>query len=341
VPLKGYGVLRGKAIERRREGSSDTPHFQIRAVDGDGVDFRIAVNVKSQSAPSDLLYLLEDDFRHPITTGLEAVAPGWHALPSAPGDVSLDYVRGNLFDPALMRALPPDVVGPDNDLADALDAHITRAIGDPSADLYVFGQRWGPEDGLPDKVFGFEPGDGVHDIHMNQGNDASFVRDDGVWQDGGLLVHFPAVSRWVGIFLAFQSQAWHTDDATGHAIEGPSDTPTPDPQPAGEATAIRILAAMVNPVGPAPEHESVLLVNASPSALDLTGWRIADRLKRACPVPAQTVGPGELLQVRVTEPAQLSNQGGLITVLDAAGLKMAGVAYTAEQARQEGWTLTF
>jgi len=341
VPLKGYGVLRGKAIERRREGSSDTPHFQIRAVDGDGVDFRIAVNVKSQSAPSDLLYLLEDDFRHPITTGLEAVAPGWHALPSAPGDVSLDYVRGNLFDPALMRALPPDVVGPDNDLADVLDAHIRRAIGDPSADLYVFGQRWGPEDGLPDKVFGFEPGDGVHDIHMNQGNDASFVRDDGVWQDGGLLVHFPAVSRWVGIFLAFQSQAWHTDDATGHAIEGPSDTPTPDPQPAGEATAIRILAAMVNPVGPAPEHESVLLVNASPSALDLTGWRIADRLKRACPVPAQTVGPGELLQVRVTEPAQLSNQGGLITVLDAAGLKMAGVAYTAEQARQEGWTLTF
>jgi len=339
VPLKGYGVLRGKAIERRREGSSDTPHFQIRAVDG--VDFRIAVNVKSQSAPSDLLYLLEDDFRHPITTGLEAVAPGWHALPSAPGDVSLDYVRGNLFDPALMRALPPDVVGPDNDLADVLDAHIRRAIGDPSADLYVFGQRWGPEDGLPDKVFGFEPGDGVHDIHMNQGNDASFVRDDGVWQDGGLLVHFPAVSRWVGIFLAFQSQAWHTDDATGHAIEGPSDTPTPDPQPAGEATAIRILAAMVNPVGPAPEHESVLLVNASPSALDLTGWRIADRLKRACPVPAQTVGPGELLQVRVTEPAQLSNQGGLITVLDAAGLKMAGVAYTAEQARQEGWTLTF
>ena len=338
MPLKGYGVLRGKAIERRREGSSDTPHFQIRVVDGDGVDFRIAVNVKSQSAPSDLLYLLEDDFRHPITAGLEAFAPGWHDLPRAPGDVNLDYVRGNLFDPALMRALPPDAAGPDNDLADVLDAHITRAIGDPSADLYAFGQRWGPEDGIPDKVFGFEPGDGVHDIHMNQGNDSTFVRDDGVWQDGGLLVHFPAVSRWIGIFLAFQSQAWHTDDVTGHAIEGP---PPPQPPPAGEATAMRILAAMVNPVGPAPEHESVLLMNASPSAVDLTGWRIADRLKRTCPVPAQSLGAGEVLDVPVTEPAQLSNQGGLITLLDAAGLKVAGVSYTADQARQEGWTLTF
>ena len=337
MPLKGYGVLRGKAIERRREGSSDTPHFQIRVVDGDGVDFRIAVNVKSQSAPSDLLYLLEDDFRHPITAGLEAFAPGWHDLPRAPGDVNLDYVRGNLFDPALMRALPPDAAGPDNDLADVLDAHITRAIGDPSADLYAFGQRWGPEDGIPDKVFGFEPGDGVHDIHMNQGNDPTFVRDDGVWQDGGLLVHFPAVSRWIGIFLAFQSQAWHTDDVTGHAIEGP----LPPPPPAGEATAMRILAAMVNPVGPAPEHESVLLMNASPSAVDLTGWRIADRLKRTCPVPAQSLGAGAVLEVAVTEPAQLSNQGGLITLLDAGGLKVAGVSYTADQARQEGWTLTF
>jgi uncharacterized protein YukJ len=339
MPLKGYGVLRGKAIERRREGSSDTPHFQIRVVDGDGVDFRIAVNVKSQSAPSDLLYLLEDDFRHPITAGLDALAPGWHDLPPAPGDVNLDFVRGNLFDPALMRALPPDVAGPDNDLADVLDAHITRAIGDPSADLYAFGQRWGPEDGIPDKVFGFEPGDGVHDIHMNQGNAGRFVDDDGVWQDGGLLVHFPAVSRWVGIFLAFQSQAWHTDDVTGHAIEGPP--PPPPPPPAGEATAMRILAAMVNPVGPAPEHESVLLMNASPSAVDLTGWRIADRLKRTCPVPAQSLGAGEVLEVAVTEPAQLSNQGGLITLLDAAGLKVAGVSYTADDARQEGWTLTF
>jgi uncharacterized protein YukJ len=336
MPLNGYGVLRGRPIERRREGSSaDTPHFQIRVVDGGGVDFRIAVNVKSQSAPSDLLYLVADDFRHPITTPLEALASAWHDLPSRPGDVSMDYVRGNLFDPALMRPLPPDVAGPDNDLADVLDAHVTRAIGDPSADLYAFGQRWGPEAGTADKVFGFTPGNGVHDIHMNQGNDSQFARDDGVWQDGGLLVHFPAVSRWVGIFLAFQSQAWHTDDTTGHAIAGPP------PQPTGDTTAIRILAAMVNPVGPAPERETVLLINASSSVVDLTGWRIADRLKRTCPIPAQSLDAGELLEAPVTQPAQLGNQGGLITLLDAAGLKVTGVSYTAEEARREGWTTTF
>ena len=160
-------------------------------------------------------------------------------------------------------------------------------------------------------------------------------------------MHFPAVSRWVAIFLAFQSQAWHTDDATGHAIAGappppPDTTPAPDATPASDATtAVSIVGAMVNPVGPAPEHESVLLLNASPSAVDLTGWTIADRLKRACPVPAQTLAAGEVLRVPVTEPAQLSNQGGLITLLDASGLKVAGVAYTESDARREGWTLTF
>ena len=36
--------------------------------------------------------------------------------------------------------------------------------------------------------------------------------------EGGLLLHYPAQDQWVGVFLAFQSQAWHTDDQTGHTI---------------------------------------------------------------------------------------------------------------------------
>jgi uncharacterized protein YukJ len=338
MPLKGYGVLRGRAVERRREGASDTPHYQIEVVDTDGVHYRIAVNVKSQSAPSDLLYLIDDDFTHPITTVLQALGSGWHDLPTRPDGGGMDYIRSNLFDSALMRPLPPDAAGPDNDLADVLDAHMMRAIGDPSAELFAFGQRWGPEAAIPDKVFGFAPGNGVHDIHMNQGNDARFAGDDGVWQDGGLAVHFPAVSRWVAVFLAFQSQAWHTDDASGHAIAGAPPRPTGG---VAAATAMRIVGAMANPVGGAPERETVLLLNASPDAVDLTGWRLADRLGRTCPLPAQSLAAGALLDAAVAQPVQLGNQGGSISLLDAAGLKVAGVSYTAEQARQEGWTITF
>jgi hypothetical protein len=70
----------------------------------------------------------------------------------------LDYIRANLFDPAALRLLPPDVQGPDNDLADLLDHYVRRAVNDPTVAAYVFGQRFGPEPTTPDKVFGFLPG---------------------------------------------------------------------------------------------------------------------------------------------------------------------------------------
>src|SRR5262249_15255490 len=87
---------------------------------------------------------------------------------------------------------------------------------------------------------------GVHDIHMNQGNNGRFRADDGVWQDGGLLIHLPTRSRWIGIFLAFQSQSWHTDDSTGHTL------PDAPPHPDRDTAAIRILAALVNPAPAGP-----------------------------------------------------------------------------------------
>jgi uncharacterized protein YukJ len=336
MPLDRYGVLIARAVDRRREGSTDTPHFQIEAADDGGEHSRIAVNVQSKQSPSELLYLLDQDLRHPVTAALSALTPGWHALDSRPGGASLDFIRANLFDPAQMRPLPPDVSGPDNDLADMLEHYVARAIADPAATLYAFGQRWGPE-AQRDKVFGFSPGGGVHDIHMNQGNSAQFRRDDGVWQDGALLFHFPAESRWVGIFLAFQSQAWHTDDTTGNAIAGAPPAPAPD----APASAIQIVAALVNPLGPEPERESVLLLNASPAAVDLTGWQLADRMKRVCPVPSGPLAAGATLEVAINGQVQLGNQGGTITLLDGAGLKVSGVSYTAAQAQQEGWRIAF
>ncbi|PBC60573.1 hypothetical protein BKI49_29170 [Streptomyces sp. Tue6028] len=336
MPLKAYGVLITRAVDTRREGSVDTPHYQIHLTDDQDVHYRAAVNMKSQERPSELLYLVDDDLHHPVTGRLEGLPSGWNALPSGPGGPNLDFVRGNLFDPARMRPLPPDAQGPDNDLADLLDHYVRRAVDDPAARVYLFGERFGPEPAVKDKIFGFLPGNGVHDIHMNQGNSARFQDDDGVWQDGGLLIHFPAPSRWVGVFLAFQSQSWHTDDVTGHAVVPPDDSgPEADDRP------VRIVAALVNPRGPAPEAENVTLLNASPAPVDLAGWRIADRLGRTCPLPAGPLATGATLLVPVSDGVQLGNSGGQITLLDAQGLKVHGVSYTARQAGREGWTVVF
>ncbi|MFD8756944.1 DUF2278 family protein [Kitasatospora sp. NPDC059577] len=53
------------------------------------------------------------------------------------------------------------------------------------------------------------------------------MRHNGVYQDGGLLVHLPALNRRPAVFLAFQSQPWHTDDRTGHTL--PAHAPVPRP----------------------------------------------------------------------------------------------------------------
>ena len=80
---------------------------------------------------------------------------------------------------AEMKVMPATAPGPDNDLADKLAHYVERATADADARMYAFGERWGPVEDNPDKIFGFQPGNGVHDIHMNQGNSGQFVRDDG------------------------------------------------------------------------------------------------------------------------------------------------------------------
>jgi hypothetical protein len=242
-----------------------------------------------------------------------------------------------------MRLLPPDVSGPDNDLADLFDHQLQRATGNQDVVAYAFGQSWGPEPTTPDKVFGFRPGNGVHDIHMNQGNSGAFKGDDGVWQDGGLLLHLTGENRWVAVFLAFQSQAWHTDDTTGWPLPGPRPGPPPGPQPGPPSgdIPVRILAALVNPLGPGPELETITVLNASPAVVDLDGWTVVDRAEHRAPLPKQTLSPGATARILLTGGVALGNKGGAITLLSPDGLKVHGVSYTAQQAKAEGWTLTF
>ena len=332
MALDGYGVLAGQVVDHRAEGGTDSPHFQV-LVQAGSEQFRLAVNVMSQQSPSELLYLADEAFGHPLVQALPALPDGFTPLASQPGGVALDNIRGNLFDRAAMRALPPNVSGPDNDLADKLEHYVGRATGDSAARIYAFGQRWGPET-IADKIFGFQPGGGVHDIHMNQGNSPQFQRDDGVWQDGGLLIHYPDPDQWVAIFLAFQSQAWHTDDLTGHTVPGGLDVPDGD-------HTVRIVGALVNAIGPAPELETVTLLNASRESVDLAGWALCDRVKRKMTLGSLTLPAGEATRIQVQPPVQLGNDGGLITLLNPAGLKVDGVSYTGEQAGQEGWTIVF
>jgi uncharacterized protein YukJ len=347
MPLKRYGVLKGKAINKII-GQGSSPHYEVHLID-DTTDYRIAVNVKSNLAPSELLYLVVDDFKHPIVDKLKSLERGFTPLESGPNGTALDYIRGNLFDPRQMRPLPHNIPGPDNDLNEKIDAYVLRAIGDERASIYAFGDRWGPENEEKDRYFGFLPGNGIHDIHMNQANAGQFVKDDGVWQDGALFFHFPGIDQvgggngaevwpeqWIAVFLAFQSQCWHSDDITGHRLPACDAVIPPAIEP-----AVRIIAALVNPEGDDAGHETVTLINLSPRMVDLSGWFIADKNKNRSLITNLVLSPGATGTVRLDgQGAQLGNRGGVITLLNPVGIKYHGVSYTQEQARS-GWTVLF
>ncbi len=96
----------------------------------------------------------------------------------------------------------------------------------------------------------------------------------------------------------------------------------------------------MNPVGPAPEPETVTLLNTLPGAVELAGWKIADRSKNKQSLTG-TLAAGTTLTVPVQPPVQLGNKGGIITLLDDRELKVDGVSYTEQEAQRKGWTLVF
>ncbi len=90
--------------------------------------------------------------------------------------------------------------------------------------------------------------------------------------------------------------------------------------------------------------ETVVLINTTPVSINLDNWSIADKNKKKEKekLEGSLIEPGEATIVTLSgRDAQLSNMGGIITLLDKHGIKIDGVAYTRAQAKKQGWTLVY
>ena len=138
----------------------------------------------------------------------------------------------------------------------------------------------------------------------------------------------------MAVFLAFQSQCWHTDDTKGNCI-------VDDDQPA-EDKGVVIIAATVNPVGHDPGLERVLLLNTLATGINLDGWALADKNKRLHPLDGMALEPGAAKALTLPGTTiQLSNKGGIITLLNSEGLKVHGVQYNKTDVSEQGRTIIF
>jgi uncharacterized protein YukJ len=210
-----YGVLKGTVTGHLRDADDD--HYQILVSAGNTV-FRIAVNVQSSLKPPDLLFQSLTSLPASLTQELTALRPGFKKLASKPGGLAQDFVRGGIVKIDKFKVVPGNAPGVDNDLKDTMEDAVVAAIDKEGSIIYAFGAKWGPEP-KKDKYFKFVPGNGIHDIHMNQGNDKGHAGDDGIFHDGCLMFEYPG-AKYRAFFMAFQSQTFRTDDKTGHAVQG-------------------------------------------------------------------------------------------------------------------------
>jgi uncharacterized protein YukJ len=219
MPIASYSVLRGQPTAGKVVSSKDDTHYQI-TLQATGGPFTAAVNTESSDG-SEVLYAILPNFTPPDPAALLALAPGMHALPSKPGGLALDFVREQIAGkPMITRAqmtdLPIDPSGSHaTPLYNAVDTLLNQTIADKGT-IFAFGSAFSDSG----KV------DGIHNIHMNQGNPiATFGKDNGTWQDGALFLYLPTTKAWTAIFIAFQTESWTTDN-NGNPLAASENPPT-------------------------------------------------------------------------------------------------------------------
>jgi uncharacterized protein YukJ len=347
-----YNCLRGKLRAFAPAAPATNPHLWVILEEG-GRQWFATINIRSDKdtpgAPagqSYLYYLIDNDFRHPIVPTILARPNGLSPVERDYASGALDFQRGNLFDPRLMRVLPTQGDAGES-LVRRLQANlqIAKNVG---ADLFFYGNAFHKDNPhQTDAAFGYTPPTpfGLDNVHMTQGDPRAIdqrVHENGAWHDGACFIWDESARRMTGVFLAFQVQAWHTDDQGGPVLGlTGSEPPAYDfANGLGAPLAPRPRAAEITSAHRAPDRNGAIVVtNMSAAALDLSGWSILADAETDIPLPAGAIGPGQTVSVALNAGV-LVDEGGILTLRDPAGLRVDGVAYNGGDAAH-GWSTSF
>ena len=209
MSVQDYGVVIGAYDHFDRDptnhfGNYCHGHIFVRAPDASRAPalYNCAVDVKFLNGKVEYAMLSGLD-RMRLST-VRVLSNGWHALGQNASSGALDYVRSRLLGVLTAGDLTPPVwrqsVG--GSVLTDMEAFLT-AWGTIQR-IYVFGARFLNPDQAPSQ--------GVHDVHLNQGDPpGAFQSLDGIWQDGGIIVE--RIDRtFDGFFVKFVTQSLNTDE---------------------------------------------------------------------------------------------------------------------------------
>ncbi len=208
-----YALIKGRVLQAKPFPTHGRvrPHYHL-LIEASGDRYDVAVNIVSEDphvADVRVLYAIKQGFTPKTAATLAGLAEGASNLPQG-SPLRLDYVSDGLVTRDDMVLLPLYANGNarQGGGSDAIMDLVDQAAGNANVTVYAFGHRYDPSS-KPDPTWGFAPDDGVHNIHMNQGNAPNdHGNENGRHQDGALWLHDEASDSWSAVYVAFQTQSW-------------------------------------------------------------------------------------------------------------------------------------
>jgi hypothetical protein len=209
MPLASYGVLKGELFtpqEQTYQGDWFHGIFYL-TVPSASVPRRCVTDFSS--ATKDLIqYKVYNNLNGALFSNILALPDGYTPLTATGSSGALDYVHSPIF-----GANPSEgwVVSDGMVAVQALQQSLSAA----PLKLYVFGQPFTDEATVTQD--GVQSKDGLHNVHMNQGDPrvssdgVDHQADDGIWQDGATI--FENADGTLTAFCSkFVSQTFATND---------------------------------------------------------------------------------------------------------------------------------
>jgi uncharacterized protein YukJ len=212
MPLAQYGVLKGDLYtpqEQTYQGNWFHGIFYV-VVPKSTIPQRCVTDFSS--ANKDLIqYKVISNLDADLFSKITALPDGYTSLPSNPNSGALDYVRSQLLVP------PGTAAGDGWIVSDGLIAvqALQQQLSASPQKMYVFGEPF--VDRSPVTEDGVESKNGMHNVHMNQGDPPSssdgrdHQADDGIWQDGA-TIFVNADGSLTAFCSKFVSQSLDTND---------------------------------------------------------------------------------------------------------------------------------
>jgi hypothetical protein len=192
MSLPRYGVAIGTFVKMTRDnpkpGAYGNWYHGFVHLKAGSAKYKCAIDVSSpQGLP--MLYAIIPDIDLATIDKVVQLGDGLHKLKSKKTSGALDYLRLDALTPSSWKK------GKADSILDKIEERAKKAKR-----VLVFGDR-------------FKTGDGMHDVHMNQGDpdDSQWFKANGIWQDGATLF-LSKTGILSAILTRFPNQSMNTDN---------------------------------------------------------------------------------------------------------------------------------